>query len=84
MTNEQTNKTDTEGEEDNKETPKTQSQILKEENDSLEAELLRAQKIRNESLLAGTAGGHVESEPAKEETPKEYADKVMSGVVKAE
>ena len=79
MPDEQTNKTDTQGaqvdtpvEDDNK----TPSQKLKEENDALETELMRAQKIRNEALLAGTAGGHVEP-VVKEETAKEYSDRVM-------
>ena len=77
MSDEQTNKTDTAGEEPNT-TPqedKTPSQALKEENDNLEKELIRAQKIRNETLLAGTAGGRVEPE-VKEETNQEYVKRV--------
>ena len=81
MQDEQTNETNTEGEDVNSKLQKTQSQILKEENDSLEKELVRAQKIRNEALLAGTSGGHIEP-VVKEETSKEYADKVMSGKFK--
>lgn len=83
MENEQTSTTDTQGTQTDTpvETPtKTPSQILKEENDSLEAELIRAQKIRNESLLAGTSGGRVEPK-VLEETPKDYADRVMKNEV---
>ena len=60
------------------EATKTPSQVLKEENDALERELIRAQKIRNETLLAGTGGGNQKVEP-KEETPEEYVKKIMSG-----
>ena len=83
MTDEQTDTTDTTGEEANKPTEedKTPSQKLKEENDSLQFELERAQKIRNEALLSGTSGGHIEAE-VKTETPKEYSDKVMKGEIK--
>ena len=52
---------------------------LKAENDNLESELIRAQKIRNDSLLAGTAGGQVKPEPVPELTDIEYADKFMRG-----
>lgn len=45
---------------------------LKEEREKLE-------KIQSESLLAGSSGGNVKIEAAKEETPAEYAKKVMSG-----
>lgn len=89
MTNEQTDKTDTAGKEVVKpvetpeETPeepveKTPSQKLKEENDALELELVRAQKIRNEALLAGTAGGRVEPE-VHVETPEEKAERFRAG-----
>ncbi len=62
-------------EEEKPEETKTPSQALKEENDSLEKEMIRAQKLRNEKLLAGTSGGHIESKP-KEETPKEYKERI--------
>ena len=58
---------------------KSPSQKLKEENDNLEREMERAQKIRNEALLAGTSGGHVEPEPEPKLTNIEYADKFMRG-----
>ena len=83
MTDEQTDATDTTGTETNSTTEipkddtetKTPSQLLKEENDSLEKELIRQQKIRNEQLLAGDAGGKVDSK-LKEESPKEYRDRI--------
>lgn len=73
--------TDTPTEDDKKDNPKpddikkTDSQLLKEENDDLEFELKRKQTIRNEALLAGTSGGNVKVEE-KEETPKEYRDRI--------
>lgn len=47
--------------------------------DSLKAENERAEQLKAESLLSGTAGGHIETKAAPEETAKEYADKIMSG-----
>ena len=81
MTDEQTNETDTKREEDNTlvEDDKTPSQKLKEENDALEKELERAQKIRNEALMAGTAGGRVEPTPPEKPTNKEYWEQVKRG-----
>jgi len=87
MSNEQTDTTDTKGKKVDKtmetdtEDTKTPSQKLKEENDALEVELIRAQKIRDEALLAGTSGGRVEAEPPKELTDKEYSDKLDRGEV---
>jgi len=84
MTDEQTNPTDTTGATT---TPpveismdKTPLQKLREENDELEKEIRRAQKMRTEALLAGTAGGRIEGQP-KEITPKEYANKLLKGQV---
>ena len=70
---------------ENAETPEVKeeqspSQKLKAENDALEAELIRAQRIRNEALMAATSGGRVEP-VIKEETPKEYAARVMRGEI---
>jgi len=59
----------------------TPSQKLKAENDALEVELIRAQKIRNEALMAGTSGGRVEPTPAPRLTNVEYANKLMRGEV---
>jgi hypothetical protein len=63
---------------------------LKAANDEFEKELIRgrelkaeSQKLEAEKQLAGTSGGNVEAE-VKEETSKEYADKVMKGDVKGE
>ena len=57
----------------------TPSQKLKLENDALEAELIRAQKIRNEALLAGTAGGHVETVVSEEDAKKTAALEMFKG-----
>lgn len=51
---------------------------------ALKAENDRAEKLRADQLLSGTAGKRVEPEPAKEPTAKEYADAVMSGKIKAQ
>ena len=58
-----------------------QREKLKAENDAFEAEKLRAEKLRAEASLAGTAGGHIEPVPAREESPKEYAERVMNNKV---
>ena len=62
-------------------TEKSPAQKLKEENDNLEKELIRQQKIRNEMLLAGTGGGHVEPEPKKPLTDLEYSEALERGEV---
>ena len=58
---------------------------LKASNDEFEKELIRGRELKAESqkleadkMMAGSAGGHVETKP-KEETPKEYKERVMSG-----
>jgi len=91
MQNEQTNKTDTQGAEANKALA-TDGQPLsdydkalalvkrREEATKAETEVLeRKEKLAANSMLGGTSGGHVEATPAKEETPQDYAAKVMSG-----
>jgi len=37
------------------------------------------QKAQSEALLSGTAGAAIEKVEPVEQTPKEYADEVMSG-----
>jgi len=84
MKYEQTNASDTQGETTNTSTTETEeltpSAKLKAENDALQFEMERAQKIRNEALLAGTAGGRVEP-VVKEETEEELAEKFDKGEV---
>jgi hypothetical protein len=70
---------------------KTDLEKLKASNDEFEKELIRAreqkaekQKLEAEALIGGTSGGHIEATPAPVETPKEYADRVMKGEVKAQ
>lgn len=58
---------------------KSESQKMKEENDAVEAELVRKQKLRNETLLAGDAGGAAPKKEEKEETNADYATKVQAG-----
>ena len=50
-------------------------------NDRMAEELLRSQKLKAEIALGGDTGGRVEP-VVKEETSKEYSDKVMSGEVR--
>ena len=77
--------------EENKETPVTEApeqtprEKLRADNDEMEKELTRhrellaeKQTIEANKALGGSTGGHVEAE-VKEETPQDYADKVMSG-----
>ena len=58
------------------ETPKQEErktlEQIKAENDAYEAELIRREKLKQEALMAGTAGLRQEPAPAKPETPKEY------------
>lgn len=42
---------------------------LKEEREKLE-------KVQTDNLLSGSAGGHIKPEPKKEETPKEYVERM--------
>ena len=68
----------------NKELVQTQAEreALKKENDAMEQELLRAEKLRAQSRMAGKAQ-IVPQEEKKEETPKEYSKRVMSGGLNA-
>ena len=50
---------------------------IRAENDRREKLLQEEQKLKAENMLGGTTGGHVEPE-VKEETPQEYAKKVMA------
>ena len=47
---------------------------LKSEND-------RKEKIHVNELLSSSAGIRVEPQPIKEETPREYKDRIMSGKI---
>lgn len=90
MSDEQTKKTDTTGDQVVKpvETDKkdlTPREQLKADNDAFEKELIRGRELKKEGqeleaqkMLGGTTGGHVETEPAKE-TPAEYAKRIMKG-----
>jgi len=69
---------------------KTDLQKLQDDNAVFEKELVKAremraerQKIEAEKMLAGTSGAVVEVVPVKEETAKEYSEKVMKGEIKA-
>ena len=45
----------------------------------LKAENERAERLRAEQLMAGTAGSHIEPTPVKEETPKDYVKRLERG-----
>ena len=73
-------------EQPSEEKPLTHSQKLeieynkiKETNDKMQEELFRGQKLKAELALAGTAGIGQILEPPREETPAEYAAKVLRG-----
>jgi len=51
---------------------------IRQAKEELKAENDRKEKIQSEELLAGTTGGKVEVEK-KEETPKDYAAKILTG-----
>jgi len=53
---------------------------IKAEREKLEAERTKMEELRSEQILSGT-GGEVKQEVPKEETAKEYAARVMSGVM---
>ena len=50
-------------------------EIVKAKED-LQKENDRRDKLQSEELLSSSAGGRVEPVPAKEETPKEYNDRI--------
>ncbi|HEC66898.1 MAG TPA: hypothetical protein ENI23_16610 [bacterium] len=52
---------------------------IKKEREMLKTENEKKEKLQSEELLSSSAGGKVEATPPKEETPKEYKDRVMSG-----
>lgn len=52
---------------------------IRAENDRREQLLEKEQKLKAEQMLAGTAGGRVEPAEPKEETDKEYAERMVSG-----
>jgi len=56
-------------------------EALKAANDKVEAELLRGEELKAKIALGGKSSAGQEA-PVKEETPKEYADKVMKNEVK--
>lgn len=88
MENEQTNKVDTEGETPDKSLEKDGETLSdydkalalvkrREEATKAEQEVLeRKEKLAANAMLGGTTGGNIEPTPAKEETPKEYRDRI--------
>ena len=93
MTDEQTNKTDTQGEEGNTDTPndkaptslydKTEAIVTRQEeaNKKTEELLARQETLHANQRLAGTTGGNVKVE-TKEETAEEYSQRIMKGGLK--
>jgi len=55
---------------------------IKQEREALEKANEEKKKLQAEELLSGTAGGHIEATPPKEETSEEYAKRVMNGIPK--
>lgn len=52
---------------------------IRAENDRREKILQEEQKLQADRMLGGTTGGRVEPEPVKEETPQEYAQRMLKG-----
>jgi len=52
---------------------------IRAEREKLEAANKEAKEIAANNLLSGGVGGHQKQEAPKEETPKEYATRVMRG-----
>jgi len=52
---------------------------IKEQKEAIIKEREDLQRVQSEALLSGTAGGAIEKVEPVEQTPKEYADEVMSG-----
>ena len=88
MTDEQTNTTDTKGKEPDKPVEKPdkplsivdEAKAIRDEivkaRDELKEENDRKAKLQSEEMRGGTGGGHIKDEPKKEETPKEYNDRI--------
>ena len=60
---------------------RTEREGLTRENDRLEKNIAELRELEASRLLGSTAGGHIEDAPAKVETAKEYADRVMKNDV---
>lgn len=52
---------------------------LKSERESLKKDLDELRELTARQLLGGKSSVNREAEPVKEETPKEYKDRIMSG-----
>ena len=81
MENEQTDKVDTEGKKTDKPLSEYDKALalvkMREEASKVELEILaKKEKLAADELVSGTGGGHVETKPAVEETPKEYNDRI--------
>ena len=86
MSDETTDESNKEGEETNTDVTPVEKvtenyEALKAANDKVEAELLRGEELKAKIALGGKSSAGQEA-PVKEETPKEYADKVMKNEVK--
>ena len=86
MSNDETDESNKEGEETNTDVTPVEEvtknyEALKEANDKVEAELLRGEELKAKIALGGKSSAGQE-EPVKEETAKEYSDRVMKGEIK--
>ena len=82
MNDEQTNETDTPGETPNTplENSDEQYKLLKEKNNKIQEELIRGEKLKTETLLAGEGGGHIQQvELTAEELKKKKAGEFFKG-----
>lgn len=63
---------------------KAEREKLEKARDEARAQADRLEALRADQLLSGTAGGHVEAQPVKPETAKEYANRVMGNKLPAQ
>ena len=58
---------------------KAEREALKTENDRMEKNIKDLKELEANKILGGTAGGHIPAPEKKEETPKEYKDRILAG-----
>lgn len=87
MNDDENNESDVEGKKGDKPVEDTSElDKLKARNDAVEKELIRGrelkaegQKLEAEEMLGGDSDAGQTQEPGKEETPKEYKDRILRG-----
>lgn len=60
---------------------KAEREKLEKARDEAKVQADRLEALRADQLLSGTAGGHIEAQPVKPETAKEYANRIMNNKI---